>query len=214
MPERFLIWGAGGHGRVLADLIRARGDRVTGFLDRRPFDRLTLADGKAVPVLAETEIGSGPLPLESTAVALGIGDNEARWSCFERIPAGACPAVVHPRAVVAPDVHLGEGTAVLAGAVLNVGAEVGRAVIVNTGAIVEHDCRIGDGAHLSPGAIVCGGSEIGPRAWVGAGATVIPSIRIGAGAMVGAGSTVIRDVPPGARVAGNPARALANQDAR
>lgn len=43
---------------------------------------------------------------------------------------------------------------------------------------------------------------------IGGGATILPGITIGRGAMVGAGAVVTKDVPPGAIVAGNPARVI------
>ena len=43
---------------------------------------------------------------------------------------------------------------------------------------------------------------------IGSGATILARVTIGEGAIVGAGSVVTRDVPPGAVVAGNPARFL------
>jgi acetyltransferase-like isoleucine patch superfamily enzyme len=45
--------------------------------------------------------------------------------------------------------------------------------------------------------------------WVGIGAIVLKGVRIGRGARVGAGAVVTADVPPGARVVGNPARPVA-----
>jgi acetyltransferase-like isoleucine patch superfamily enzyme len=46
--------------------------------------------------------------------------------------------------------------------------------------------------------------------WIGIGAIILKGVHIGAGARVAAGSVVTRDVPPGAHVAGNPARILTN----
>jgi acetyltransferase-like isoleucine patch superfamily enzyme len=43
---------------------------------------------------------------------------------------------------------------------------------------------------------------------IGSGATILSHVTIGEDAMVGAGSVVTEDVPPGAIVAGNPARLL------
>jgi maltose O-acetyltransferase len=48
---------------------------------------------------------------------------------------------------------------------------------------------------------------IGANVWIGGGAILLPGIRIGEGAIIGAGSVVTRDVPAGATVSGNPARA-------
>lgn len=52
---------------------------------------------------------------------------------------------------------------------------------------------------------------IGDDAYIGAGAILLPGVTIGAGALVGAAALVRHDVPPGARVAGVPARELARE---
>jgi UDP-2-acetamido-3-amino-2,3-dideoxy-glucuronate N-acetyltransferase len=49
------------------------------------------------------------------------------------------------------------------------------------------------------------------RASIGSGATLLCGITIGEGAVIGAGSVVTKNVPPGAVVAGNPARPLTSQ---
>ena len=53
--------------------------------------------------------------------------------------------------------------------------------------------------------------HVGERAMIGAGAVVLPGVRIGAGAQVAANSLVDRDVPPGATVAGVPARPVSDE---
>ncbi|MGY2051126.1 sugar O-acetyltransferase [Methylobacterium sp. JK268] len=50
--------------------------------------------------------------------------------------------------------------------------------------------------------------RIGANCWIGAGALILPGVTIGDDAIVGAGSVVTRDVPAGATVVGNPARAV------
>lgn len=213
MADRILIWGAGGHGRVVADLVRLVGHRVRGYIDRNasalsgsPWmerDCVLIEETEWLAEMSRRREARG-----FDALVLGIGNNAARKACFDQCAHVPMPVLVHPAASMSSSASADAGTVVLAAAVVNAGARVGRAVIVNTGSIVEHDCVIGDGAHISPGAVVCGGVRVGRGAWIGAAAVVTPNRCIGDNAVVGAGAVVIRDVPDGMTMAGNPARAL------
>ncbi|HEY0777081.1 MAG TPA: acetyltransferase [Gemmatirosa sp.] len=214
MTDRILIWGGGGHGRVVADLARELGHRIVGYVDRDA-DKVgqVVEPGGGRVVMAEQPFLDGiargePYPCDATLVALAIGDNAARLAAVARLNPPTVSTLVHPTAVCSPSARIGPGTVVFACAVVNASATVGTAAIVNTGAIVEHDCVLDDGAHLSPGAVLGGAVRVGYAAWIGAGATVIPGVRVGRNAIVGAGAVVIRDVPDGATVVGNPARAI------
>ena len=216
--ERVLIWGGGGHGKVVADLIRASGRHVAGVADRDAGRMGCMVEpGGGRVVLSETDLcralqSGAMLPEGATAVALGIGDNTTRLWCARSVLDAAgevsLPALVHPMATVSPSVVPGNGTVVFAGAVVNADARIGVAVIVNSGAIVEHDCLVGDGTHVAPGATLAGGVRVGQTCLIGARAVVLPGITVGDGAIVGAGAVVHRDVPANARVAGVPARRL------
>ena len=211
MPDRFLIWGAGGHGRVVRDILLAFGDEVAGFVDRHP----SPSGAGSVPVFPEQVLQATRLPLDAVALALGLGDNQVRLSALQQIGLRfPCPARIHPGATVGSGVRVGDGTVAMAGAVVNAGATLGRAVIVNTSAIVEHDCQVGDGAHISPAAVLCGGVQVGRLAWIGAGAVVLPGVTVGDCAVVGAGSVVTANVPAGATVVGNPARPIGPGDSK
>lgn len=50
--------------------------------------------------------------------------------------------------------------------------------------------------------------QIGTNVWIGGGAKILPGVTVGDDAIIGAGSVVTKDVAAGARVVGNPARAL------
>jgi serine acetyltransferase len=107
---------------------------------------------------------------------------------------------------VAKNAQVGEGSQILAGAIVGDEAVLGKACIVNTRASVDHEDILDDGVEIGPGATLCGLVRMGTASWVCAGATVLPRITIGADAIVGAGAVVIKDVPEGITVVGVPAR--------
>jgi sugar O-acyltransferase (sialic acid O-acetyltransferase NeuD family) len=214
VAERFLIWGCGGHAKVVADVILASGQTIVGYVDA---DRDRLAElatpAQEIALLTENELTGalqvqGELPGDATAAVIAIGNNGVRLDLLRRFSTIHCPPLVHPTAVVSRSARVGRGSVVFAQAVVNAGSRIGDGVIINTAAVVEHDCVIDDGCHLSPGAVVNGGVVVGSGSWIGAAATVIHGIRVGSGAVVGAGAVVIHDVDEGVTVVGNPARVL------
>lgn len=207
MTERVMVLGAGGHAKVVIDVLRAAGHDVVAVFDDDPARQgQTFRDA---PVMGMTDVAA------SWAIAAGvghfivaIGQNAARLRLGQRLEAaGLRPlAAVHPSAVLAPSVVVGGGTVVMAGVCINADSRLGRHVIINTGARIDHDCLIGDGAHVAPGAVLCGNVQVGELAFLGAGTVVIPGIGLGAGAAAGAGSVVVRPVQENQKVRGVPAR--------
>lgn len=202
-----MVFGAGGHGGVVADCAHAAGLRVLGFVDDHVPAGLQIGDltvlGPAAWLVERREIG----------VLLGVGDNLARQqiqTSLEQAGLSVC-TLVHPRAFVSERAVLGAGTVVLALAAVNVSARIGRGVIVNTAAVVEHDCVLADFAHASPSSALGGAARLGERAQLGLAACVLPGRSVGAGSVVGAGAVVTRDIAPGAVVVGAPARPLRAQ---
>jgi len=199
-----LILGAGGHGKVVADILQCQGIRVRGFLDDDPALWGTRQSGLSVfgPIDTYTQHGPGDL-------IVGVGSIAVRQEIVRRLGWRAharwCNAI-HPRAIIAASARLGPGTMVAAGAVVNSDVVLGEHVIVNTGATVDHDCVIGDFAHIAPGVHLAGGVRIGRETLIGIGVTVIPQRCVGDVTVVGAGSVVIEDIPDGVTAAGVPAR--------
>lgn len=190
------IIGAGGHGRVAADIAQSQ-----GYSDIRFFD-------SAFPDLKQSGIwpvlGHEP-PDGDDAVAVAIGNNTIRMRRLESIK-NTPVTLIHPSAVVSPNARIGAGCVICAGTVVGAFATLGAGCILNTGASVDHDCLLGDGVHISPGARLGGGVTVGARSWVGIGAVVREYLTIGSDVMVGAGAALVQNVPNDKRIGGVPAK--------
>lgn len=207
-----LIWGCGGHGRVVLDVARAMGNfEEIVFYDDSPAKSDTI---QGVTVLSG-QVGDAR-PAVSTGFIIAIGSNRVRSERFaEAVAAGYTPvACIHPSAVISPSAVIGAGTVVMPRAVVQNSAVVGANCIINTAVIVEHDCVIGEHAHLSPSAALGGGVTVGSFVHMGIGAIAIPRTKIGEGVVVGAGGVVIRDIPAHVTVAGVPAKVITSRNAR
>jgi UDP-perosamine 4-acetyltransferase len=211
MREKIFLIGAGGHGNVVLDLLRLLPQyEVVGLLDEN-----TALHGKVVagvPVLGAPATELGLLlagGVRRTHIAFwNTAKGLERWRLYQKLVdmGFQLPPLVHPSAVVASTARLGDGTCVLAGAVVNANALVGESCILNTRCVVEHDCSLGTNVHIAPGAVLGGGVRTGNDCLVGLNATVLPRVRLGKYVRVGAGAVVTRDVRDGLTVSGVPAR--------
>ncbi|MCD6400329.1 MAG: NeuD/PglB/VioB family sugar acetyltransferase [Anaerolineales bacterium] len=196
--SRLIIYGGGGHGKSVLDLIRAlRIFTVEGFID----DNLsTDTDIMGVPVLGADdvleELYSKGIHQAVNAVG-GIGNIAIRIEVFRKLIEVdfSFPTIIHPTAFVEPSAHLSAGVQVFPHAYIGSDAHVGFGSIVNTGAIVSHDCDLGDYVNISPGAILAGEIHVGNGSLIGMGATINLQVSIGSGARVGNTATVKSDVP-------------------
>lgn len=201
--KNLLIMGAGGHGKVVADLAGRMGtyDKIAFLDDSAP------GEGFLYPYLGKCDAAAQHL--DSYDIFVAIGNGAVRQRLMDELQAaGACfGTVIAPDAVIAADVVIGPGSVVCPGAVINTGTKLGAGVIVNTAASVDHDCIIGDYCHVAVGARVCGTVCVGNRTWVGAGAVLINNINICPACMIGAGAVVVKDICSSGTYLGVPAKA-------
>ena len=203
MNNQVVVYGTGGHGKVVAESLSASGRMPIGFIDDNPALLGKIVMGLPVFV-ADEWLRSHP----GSEVALGIGNSHARDRAAQRIKSHGCRLLIaiHPSAIIAISARIGDGATIMPAAVLNPDCEIGEGAIINTGAIVEHDVRVGRYAHLSPRCTTGGGAQIGAYAEVGIGASVLPLKRVGANCVIGAGAVVIDDIADGRTASGIPAR--------
>lgn len=186
--KRVVILGAGGHAKVIADIILKSGDELIGFLD----------DNTALPsqIIGYPYLGKithYEKYADECRFVIGIGSNSIRKKIAESINANWYTAI-HPSAQIAIDTVIGEGTVVMANVVINTSAVIGKHCIINTGAVIEHDNVIGDYVHISPNVSLCGNVKIGNLTHIGAGAAIKNNISICGDVIVGAGGIVVKDI--------------------
>lgn len=199
-----VVLGAGGHAKVVIELLRASGHEVFGVLDADPTPRTVVG---AHVIGDDSKLGD--LKAQGvTRAFIAIGDNGLRLRLGRKAQRAGFELVnaISPVARVSPSARLGVGIAIMAGAVINAETDLGDLAIINTGAVIDHDGIIGEAAHIAPGCALAGDVTVGQRAFLGVGTSVIPGRRIGDDVVVGAGACVVHDIPAGALAMGVPAR--------
>ncbi len=205
MSQSLLILGAGGHGRVVADVADESQEWSTiAFLDD---NNGAGAHSHRWPIVGTFSDLVGCCD-EFTHGIVALGDNSLRAKWTRRFAeVGLMPATIISRsAVISRFTKIGKGSVILGGTVVNTGATLGLASIVNSGASIDHDCVIGDGVHVAPGSHIGGDVCIGDRTLIGIGASVRNGVEIGSDVTVGVGAAVVSSIPSGCTAIGVPAR--------
>lgn len=199
MENDVILYGASGHCKVIIDILECAGIGIQTITDDNP---------KTATILGKPITQSGTIAFNpSDCVILSIGNNKVRKKLSQQLNVRFVNAI-HPDSTVSKHSKVAEGTVIMAGAVINPDAVIGKHCIINSGAIVEHDCVIDDFAHISPNASLAGGVHVGEGSQVGIGATVIQGIKIGKWVVIGAGAVIIKDIPDNSVVVGNPGKVI------
>ncbi len=208
-----LVWGASGHAKVVADILKKMGIAIYGFIDEINRERhgKTFCNSVIVGGAEQKEV-AWKNGIRKAIVAFGNNSRRSEVGRLLESRGYELIAAIHPTSVIGEDVTIGTGTVVAAGVVINSGCRIGKNAIINTHASVDHDCHIADSAHIGPGANLAGNVTVGEEAWCGIGCTIIEKTRIGASSIVGAGAVVIHDVSERSIVVGVPARTLRQID--
>lgn len=197
-----IIIGASGHGEVCADIAKLNGYEMICFLD----------DDETIRYCGEYAVTGRTSDIkkysDSSDFFVAVGNSKIRQCITEKIRKyhGSDITLIHPAAVIANNVGIGSGTAVMAGAVINPGAKIGEGCIINTCSSVDHDCLVDDYCHISVGAHLAGSVETGAHVWIGAGAVVSNNLKIAENTIIGAGAVIVRNITTAGTYIGVPAR--------
>lgn len=211
--KNIVIMGAGGHAKVIADIILKRKEllneklNITGFLDDG-YKNLKYTKIFDIPILGDTSLIEKLEHEKKYNYIIGIGNNKIREKISNKFPNLNYYTAIHPKSVIGTEVAIEEGTVVMANVVINSGSKIGKHCILNSGSIIEHDNKIEDYCHISPNSTLCGTVKVGKNSWIGAGSIIIQNRNIGENSMIGAGSVIIRDIPNNCTVVGNPGKII------
>ena len=160
--KSLLILGAGGHGRVVAEIAETLGYTVS-FLDDKPKEGV-------IGSISELENFSS----EFDAFFISIGNNAVRHKLQDKLAALGLniATLISPRAYVSPSVKVGCGSIIEPGAIINSNVSIGCGCIVSVGSIVDHDSVLEDFSNINTGAICMSGAHVGAETRVEAGEVV------------------------------------------
>ena len=209
MPDSkpVIIIGAGDHAKVLLDILLEQDVTVIGLTDKS-ISKGTCIYG--VPVIGDD---SEILKYKTDEIELvngigSVGNTSIRQKVFSSLKEKGYffRSVIHEASIVSKRAKLGEGVQLLAGAIVNIEAEIDDNTIINTKASIDHGCVIGKHCHIAPGCSFSGCVRIGDCTHIGTGTSIIQGINIGKNVLIGAGSVVINDVSDNEKAFGVPAR--------
>ena len=196
-----IIIGAGGHSKVIIDIIRELGNySIVGIYD----DNKTgyFSGIKIIGKIAEID------NKKNEYFIIGIGNDKIRKNIAEEYNQLKWATLIHPKTIIAKTATIKEGSVVCAGAIIQTEVEVGKHCIINTNCSIDHESTIGDYCSICPSSTICGQVKVGESSFIGANSTIIQTIEIGKECIIGAGSVVIRNIPNNSKAVGNPARNL------
>lgn len=210
-----IVLGAGGHAKVVVNLLLALGRTVVVAVEPAPPATKRRILGVPVEGGDDVVFGHDPATVE-LALGIGVPTKEPIEGLAARRAEAArfetrgyvFPPLVHPAAVIGAECSIGAGAQIMAGVVLQPCCVIAPFAIVNTGGRVDHDSIVGEGSHIAPGVTLGGGVRIGNQTLVGIGATILQGITVGSHSTIAGGAMVIEDVGHRECRTGVPARRL------
>lgn len=199
MFNRLVIVGAGGHGKVVADIALRNGYKNICFVDDN-----AVGECFGYPIIG-TSVSIEHLDNGKTDFVIAVGNNKIRKKIAENHNVNWV-ILIHPSAQVGTKVKIETGTVVMAGAVINACATIGQHCIINSCAVVEHDNILADYVHISPNVALGGTVHVGECTHIGIGATVKNNINICDNCRIGAGAVVVKDIAKNGVYTGIPAK--------
>ncbi|MEC4813524.1 MAG: acetyltransferase [Scytonema sp. PMC 1069.18] len=171
------LYGCGGHGKVILDILSRQGHTVAAFVaDTPPTDITQLHD---IPIYPTATILPTLNP-EQIQWIVSIGNNTIRQKIAESLTqqGHSFATAIHPSAQIGTNVMIAPGTVIMANTAINIDTQIGHHVIINTGSTIDHDCIIEDYCHVAPGCTLAGHVQVGKASLLTTGTKVNSGVKI------------------------------------
>lgn len=202
MKKGLIIIGAGGHGKVCADVaLKMKKWSAIFFLD----------DSGSTSQMGFQILGrvdTYKKYLQECDFFVSIGNNKYRQDIMDNLLTDEAnlATLIHPSVILGANVQVGIGTVLMPGVIINTATKIGQGVIVNTSVSIDHDGEISDYVHISPGCSLAGNVFVGLKTWIGIGSVISNNIRITSNCVLGAGSVVIKNLETSGTYVGHPVK--------
>jgi len=211
--NKIFIFGIGGHSRVLlSELLLI--DNCNSIIFIGPDDnkdssiKINNIDYNVINSLSELE----SLYDEESCGIVGIGSIEKRISIVDKVnkifPSFNWMTLISKNSIISDDVVIKEGTAVIAGSIINTGTKIGKHCIINTKASIDHDNIICDFINIAPTVVTGGDVKIGNNSDIGIGSTITNNINIDHDVIIGGHSFVNKNCISNSLYFGTPAKKI------
>jgi sugar O-acyltransferase (sialic acid O-acetyltransferase NeuD family) len=176
MKPAIALGGAGGHARSCVDVIESAGryDVFGCVTDDEDWREILKKCSNAIVAIGQIKTFEPRMRLFEMLVKLGF----------------QLPTIVSRVAYVSPRAHIGRGTIVMHGAVVNAGVSIGDNCIINSRSLIEHDAVVGNHCHISTGTVLNGGVQVGDGSFIGSQSVVRESVVIERHSVIAMGSRV------------------------
>ncbi len=195
--DKIYIYGASGHGLVVADMAKASGYSNIIYIDDGENEHLSFEDMR----------NNTHIP-----IAFGIGDNKTRYLLFKKVIDSGfeVATLIHPSAIISPSVSIGIGSVIMPNVVINAKSVIGKCTIINSLSVIEHENIIEDFVHISPNVALSGDITVQAFTHIGIGSCVKQGLTIGQHCIIGAGSVVLENIEENKVCFGSPCKIIRN----
>ena len=210
MIKNILIFGSGGHAKVIAKKIsNYKNIKVDGYIDSIKNNEVSIKKN----LNSKLEIKKISIIQNKKFCGLvGIGDISKRIKVVQEInkinPNFKWISIISKKAILSSQIKIGKGSIIISGSVINTGVEIGNHSIINTSSSIDHDCRIGNYVNISPGAKMAGGVVISDNVLIGINSAIKENINICKNTLIGGNSFINKNITIPGTYFGSPGKKI------